>query len=307
MESNELKPRSFRLDDETANKIKEISASIGSSNQQETLSKLIEAYEFQTGKERLAGKKEEIEKFEMYVTILTRMYMDSLENSTNAHDAVYAEFEAQLKSKDTIIQDLQAKLSDLKKEKETAENISKKYTTENETLSQQLKEKEEELLKQKEALTTQYEDKKALNDSLKESNKSLKEEIERLKNENKTLSLNIDQLNQSQSEFDVKLQGKESVITDLTKESFDKDNLIQKLNEQVAKLKMPKLTQDLCRKTSIPKFINKKESEAAKILGFTSFQLKQLRQNNAGLNELERYKKILQNDPNALYENCRIL
>ncbi len=237
MESNELKPRSFRLDDETANKIKEISASIGSSNQQETLSKLIEAYEFQTGKERLAGKKEEIEKFEMYVTILTRMYMDSLENSTNAHDAVYAEFEAQLKSKDTIIQDLQAKLSDLKKEKETAENISKKYTTENETLSQQLKEKEEELLKQKEALTTQYEDKKALNDSLKESNKSLKEEIERLKNENKTLSLNIDQLNQSQSEFDVKLQGKESVITDLTKESFDKDNLIQKLNEQVAKLK----------------------------------------------------------------------
>ena len=62
MESNELKPRSFRLDDETANKIKEISASIGSSNQQETLSKLIEAYEFQTGKERLAGKKEEIEK-----------------------------------------------------------------------------------------------------------------------------------------------------------------------------------------------------------------------------------------------------
>ena len=128
-------------------------------------------------------------------------------------------------------------ISDLKKEKETAENISKKYTTENETLSQQLKEKEEELLKQKEALTTQYEDKKALNDSLKESNKSLKEEIERLKNENKTLSLNIDQLNQSQSEFDVKLQGKESVITDLTKESFDKDNLIQKLNEQVAKLK----------------------------------------------------------------------
>lgn len=80
-----------------------------------------------------------------------------------------------------------------------------------------------------------------------------------------------------------------------------------KCMEQVAKLKMPKLTQDLCRKTSIPKFINKKESEAAKILGFTSFQLKQLRQNNAGLNELERYKKILQNDPNALYEHCRIL
>lgn len=237
MESNELKPRSFRLDDETANKIKEISASIGSSNQQETLSKLIEAYEFQTGKERLAGKKEEIEKFEMYITILTRMYMDSLENSANAHDVVYAEFEAQLKSKDAVIQDLQSQISNFKQEKEEAENISKKYTDENEILSQKLKEKEEELLKQKETLTTQYEDKKALYESLKESNVSLKEEIERLKNENKTLNLNIDHLNQSQSEFDVKIQSKESVITDLTKESFDKDNIIQKLNEQVAKLK----------------------------------------------------------------------
>ena len=44
-----LKPRSYRINDETAEKIKEIAASIGG-NQQETLAKLIEAYEFQSGK-----------------------------------------------------------------------------------------------------------------------------------------------------------------------------------------------------------------------------------------------------------------
>ena len=40
-----LKPKSFRIDDETSEKFKEIATSIGGS-QQETLAKLIEAFEF---------------------------------------------------------------------------------------------------------------------------------------------------------------------------------------------------------------------------------------------------------------------
>ena len=47
-ESRELKPKSFRIDDETAKKFKEISENIGG-NQQEAMAKLIEAYEFQAG------------------------------------------------------------------------------------------------------------------------------------------------------------------------------------------------------------------------------------------------------------------
>ena len=43
-----LKPKSFRITDETADAFKQISAEIGG-NQQEALAKLIETYEFQKG------------------------------------------------------------------------------------------------------------------------------------------------------------------------------------------------------------------------------------------------------------------
>ena len=77
-----LKPKSFRIDDETADKFKEISATIGG-NQQETLAKLIEAFEFQSGKAILTEKKADIDQFEKYVTAITRMYMSSLEDNQN--------------------------------------------------------------------------------------------------------------------------------------------------------------------------------------------------------------------------------
>ena len=57
-ESKELKPKSFRIDDETARKFKEISENIGG-NQQEAMAKLIEAYEFQAGKAVLTDRRRE--------------------------------------------------------------------------------------------------------------------------------------------------------------------------------------------------------------------------------------------------------
>lgn len=77
--------------------------------------------------------------------------------------------------------------------------------------------------------------------------------------------------------------------------------------EQIAKLKMKNFMDDVCKKTSVPKIINKKETEASKIFGLTSYQLKQVRNANASLSQIEGYKKILENDPNALYDDCRLL
>ncbi len=119
-DSKELKPKSFRIDDVTADRFKEISAQIGG-NQQETLAKLIEAYEFQGGKAVLTEKKADIEQFERYVTALTRMFMGSLQENQDLAAIVRTEFEAQLKSKDDVIQDLQEKLQAAKQTKEQAE------------------------------------------------------------------------------------------------------------------------------------------------------------------------------------------
>ena len=72
-DGKELKPKSFRIDDATAEKFKEISADIGG-NQQETLAKSIEAYEFQSGKAILTDKKDDIEQFERYTTAITLIF-----------------------------------------------------------------------------------------------------------------------------------------------------------------------------------------------------------------------------------------
>lgn len=116
-DGKELKPKSFRIDDETAEKFKEISGRIGG-NQQETLAKLIEAYEFQQGKAILTGKKDDIDQFDRYVGAITRMYMGALEDNQQLTETVRAEYDAQLRSKDDIIRDLQDRL---KKAQETAE------------------------------------------------------------------------------------------------------------------------------------------------------------------------------------------
>lgn len=133
-DGKELKPKSFRITDETAEKLKEIAATIGG-NQQEVLAKLIETYELQTSKNVLSDKSAEIEQFERYITAISRMYMANLEDNQNITKTVQAEFDALLRSKDTTIQDLQEQLTVAKQLKEESGERVKAYADENDRLS----------------------------------------------------------------------------------------------------------------------------------------------------------------------------
>lgn len=204
-DNKEIKPKSFRIDDETANKFKEISNSIGG-NQQETLAKLIEAWEFQSGKTVLKEKKADIEQFEKYVTALTRMFMGSLEDNQNITETIRTEFEAQLKSKDITIQDLQEKLETAKQsEKETKisfntcfeenkhlneyiESLRKEYNSKLDDMQSMLADKEkanQTLTDHSQSLKTQLQECEAIKIQLKEleclktENTSLKDRLER--------------------------------------------------------------------------------------------------------------------------------
>lgn len=103
----ELRPRSFRIDEETAEKFKKICLEAGL-NQQEALAKLIESYELQAGKAVLTEKRDEIEVFERYTSILIQKYMSALEEIQDSRETIRSEFKAQLDSKDALICDLQA-------------------------------------------------------------------------------------------------------------------------------------------------------------------------------------------------------
>ena len=113
MGNSETKPRSYRLTPEVHDKISEIALEVGGTKEQ-VIGKLIEAYELQKEKVTYPDQQENIETFENYSNILTKMYLASIETGKNTKDLVRAEFSSQLQSKDQVIQDLQEKLKELK-------------------------------------------------------------------------------------------------------------------------------------------------------------------------------------------------
>ena len=179
-DGKELKPKSFRIDDETAEKFKEISNTIGG-NQQETLAKLIEAFEFQSGKAILTEKKADIEQFEKYITAITRMYMGSLEDNQNITETVRTEFDALLKSKDTTIQDLQEKLTVAKQLKEDATLKARTHADENARLNSVIDSLNNEYNSKMDDMQSMLSDKDSLNKALTDSCNDLKTKIEGMK------------------------------------------------------------------------------------------------------------------------------
>ncbi len=179
-DGKELKPKSFRIDNETAEKFKEISNTIGG-NQQETLAKLIEAFEFQSGKSILTEKRADIEQFEKYVTAITRMFMGSLEDNQNITETVRTEFDAFLKSKDATIQDLQEKLTITKQLKEDATLKAKTHVDENIRLNGVIESLNNEYSSKIENMQSMLFDKDNLNKALTDSCNDLKAKVEDMK------------------------------------------------------------------------------------------------------------------------------
>ena len=186
-DSKELKPKSFRIDDETAEKFKAISGKIGG-NQQETLAKLIETYEFQSSKSVLTERRADIDLFERHVTTLTRMYMSILEDNQNVSETIRTEYDALLKSKDDVIKDLQAQLTTSKQLKEEATRQSKYYSDENARLNSVIDSLNAEYNSKVSDMQSMLSDKDSLNKALAESCSDLKHKIDDMQADRKKLS-----------------------------------------------------------------------------------------------------------------------
>lgn len=174
-----LKPKSFRITDETAEAFKKISGEIGG-NQQEALAKLIEAYEFQQGKAVLTEKKADIEQFEKHITVLTRMYMNSLEDNQNVTETVRSEFEAQLHSKDVTVMELQTQLSQAKETKKEYSARLNGTVAENERLNGYIESLKAEFESKIDDMQTMLTDKENLNKALTDACNSLKSKVTEL-------------------------------------------------------------------------------------------------------------------------------
>lgn len=242
-DGKELKPKSFRIDDETAEKFKEISNTIGG-NQQETLAKLIEAFEFQSGKAILTEKKADIEQYEKYITAITRMFMGSLEDNQNITETVRTEFDALLRSKDTTIQDLQEKLTVAKQLKEDATLKARTHADENARLNSVIDSLNNEYNSKMDNMQSMLSDKDNLNKALTDSCNDLKAKIEGMKEaaeQSAILREELDQLKQEhekvireQSDLRKQMQQEqtahEKTVSDLKQHEAD---ALERLKEQL--------------------------------------------------------------------------
>ena len=228
-DSKELKPKSFRIDDETAERFKKISASIDG-NQQETLAKLIEAFEFQQGKAVLTERRADIEQFEKYTACLIRMFMGVLEDNQNITETVRTEFDALLKSKDATIQNLQEQVSAAKQTKEEA--VSQKRTCEAQ---------KQELQQAFDRLTVEYDskmddmesmlaDKDKLNKALTDSCNDLKHKVESMTRDAEQMAEVKISLKNLEKEYDKIKTKSDALEADLSHEKA-------KYEESIAELK----------------------------------------------------------------------
>ena len=225
-----LKPKSFRIDDETADKFKEISAAIGG-NQQETLAKLIEAFEFQSGKAILTEKKADIDQFEKYVTAITRMYMSSLEDNQNITETVRTEFDALLKSKDATIQDLQEKLTVAKQLKEEATARAKAYADENAHLNSVIDSINTEYNSKMDDMQSMLADKDNLNKALTDSCNDLKSKVESMKESSEQLTVIRKELEQLKSEHNTVVKEKSDLEKHMNQEQTAHDKAIADMQQ----------------------------------------------------------------------------
>lgn len=242
-DGKELRPKSFRIDDKTAEKFKEISNSIGG-NQQETLAKLIEAFEFQSGKAILTEKKSDIDQFEKYITAITRMFMRSLEDNQNITETVRTEFDALLKSKDATIQDLQEKLTVAKQLKEDATLKARTHADENARLNSVIDSLNNEYNSKMDDMQSMLSDKDSLNKALTDSCNDLKTKIEGMKEaaeQSAILRKELEQLKQEhekiireQSELKKQMQQEqtihEKIVSELKQHEAD---ALERLKEQL--------------------------------------------------------------------------
>ena len=225
-----LKPKSFRIDDETADKFKEISAAIGG-NQQETLAKLIEAFEFQSGKAILTEKKADIDQFEKYVTAITRMYMSSLEDNQNITETVRTEFDALLKSKDATIQDLQEKLTVAKQLKEEATTRAKAHADENARLNSVIDSLNTEYNSKMDDMQSMLADKDNLNKALTDSCNDLKSKVESMRESSEQLTVIRKELEQLKSEHNTVVKEKSDLEKQMNQEQTAHDKAIADLQQ----------------------------------------------------------------------------
>lgn len=121
-----VKQTNFRIDEKTADNFRKFCKENGM-NQTAGFDHIMQIVELNNAKSSIQNRQTEIEEFELHAKSLISSYLHSLEINNNAEMRVKEQFEAELKSKDKTITDLQRQIELLTTKKETADKQKEEY------------------------------------------------------------------------------------------------------------------------------------------------------------------------------------
>ena len=201
--NKELKIKSFRVDEETFEKFKNI-ASSEFKGQGQCLEALINLYELENSKASLVERKLEIESFQDYLNKINQLFLTSLQMSKDAEVRFKDEYIKQLNIKNKTIEGLQNREKQLFEKIKFLETSNKELTffkgeleKDKSTLSQLVSRNHDTLESNRREIEKlkEYKKFKIENEGLKKENYSLKEELNRKINESKNKASEIEIIN----------------------------------------------------------------------------------------------------------------
>ena len=223
MENKELKVKSFRVDENTFAKFKEI-ASKEFGNQSQCLEALINIYETEEAKTILINRELEIETFQDYINKINRLFITSLQMSSDAEERAKEVFLKKIETKDGLLETLKSKLDENKIE-------NKKLLEENKILineAKELKTKIVELEENKNTLTQLANRNSDLADRLKLELEGFKKQLSKYKDLKKENEKYLDEFKGLKQQID----GKNNIINNLKLKNESYEESIKSLREK---------------------------------------------------------------------------
>lgn len=291
-ESKDLKPKSFRITDETAEEFRDISTQIGGS-QQDTFEELIKAYKRKTNKEALPEWGGDIKKFERYTNNLVEMYISTLKANQDLEETIQKNFGKQLNAKEKTIMDLQEKLDTAEQSKKEAISQSKIDADEKIRLNDYISNLKKDYDTRLTDMETMLSDKDNLNKTLMDSCNDLKvkiagmkevvEQAEKLKRELEGLKKDYKRALDEKSELNRQLNQNQETISEL--KQHESDSLLLLKEQQQLKLEKAVLELEKQYQKQIQELKVEKQEEVDKYQQKYLDLLEQMKEQKAELKE----------------------
>lgn len=171
--------KSFRISDETKERLELLSASIGG-NKDRVFNTLMDTYSLEQEKATVAASDQEknVETFEQYANTLVRLYLEALRAVSSSDDRIRGEFHNQLEENAKTIKELRSQrdrmVNELTLEKTNAQKEAAEFQAKNKELTAAIERLEKSLA----AANEQIDAKQAMNEVLLSQVKQIEKEKE---------------------------------------------------------------------------------------------------------------------------------